>query len=233
MNNCKAVILAGGRGSRLYPVTYGIPKPLLPVGKKPIINYLIELFRSQGIRDIAVLINKDFKEDFKWWLKRYYPGEKRIKIFQEKEPLGTLGGFHLFKRWLSGKYFFLSNGDELKKLNLSEMMDFHKKRGGVATVGLFEVPDPSPYGVAVLEKGKIKEFLEKPENPPSNCISAGLYLFSPEVFDYYLGPKFSMIETDILPKLAKENKLGGFKFRGNWMDCGTFERYGRANLEWK
>ncbi len=233
MNNCKAVILAGGKGSRLYPVTYGIPKPLLPVGKKPIINYLVDLFRSQGIKDIAVLINGDFKEDFKWWLKRYYPRENKIKIFKEKEPLGTLGGFYLFKKWLSGKYFFLSNGDELKKLDLSEMINFHKKMGTVATVGLFEVPDPSAYGVAVLEKGKVKEFLEKPKNPPTNCISAGFYFFSPEIFNYYPGPKFSMIETDILPKLAKENKLGGFKFKGNWMDCGTFERYGRAASEWK
>ena len=76
MKNHKAVILAGGKGTRLYPITYEIPKPLLPVKRKPIINHLVDLFLEQGIRDIAVLVNKEFKDEFEWWEKRYYPKHK-------------------------------------------------------------------------------------------------------------------------------------------------------------
>ena len=90
------MILAGGKGTRLYPITREIPKPLLPVKRKPILNYLVELFYSFGIKDIAILINKDFREDFNWWKKRYYPKNK-IKIVEEKKPLGTFGGLWLLK----------------------------------------------------------------------------------------------------------------------------------------
>ena len=86
--NLKAVILAGGKGTRLYPITYEIPKPLLPVKKKPIINYLIDLFFNQGIKDITVLINKDFRKEFDWWKKRYYSSAisgrvPKINFFEE------------------------------------------------------------------------------------------------------------------------------------------------------
>ncbi|GAF83598.1 unnamed protein product, partial [marine sediment metagenome] len=114
MSDCnKAVILAGGKGTRLYPITYETPKSLLPVNKKPIINYLVDLFLDQNINDIAVLINQGFKEDFHWWQKRHYP-DKSILLVEEKEPLGTFGGLYLLKDWLGDSDFFMTNGDELK-----------------------------------------------------------------------------------------------------------------------
>jgi len=227
----KAVILAGGKGTRLYPVTKEIPKPLLPIKKKPIINYLVDLFLSQGVKDVAVLINKDHREDFNWWQKRYYP-KKEIKFFEESESLGTFGGIWFLKKWLGDNPFFLTNGDELKKINLLEMADFHKKTNTLATIALVEVPNPSDYGVVVCEATFVKEFIEKPKVPPSNYINSGLYLLSPKIFKYHPGPKFSMIEKDIFPNLVKEKKLAGFKFTGKWMDCGTWERYERALAEW-
>jgi len=228
----KAIILAGGRGTRLFPITYEIPKPLLTVKKKPIINYLVDLFYSLRIKDIAILINKDFREEFDWWKKRYYPKNK-IKIFEEKKPLGTFGGLYFLKDWISNGHFFLTNGDELKKIDLIKMIDFHKRLKTLATIALVKVSNPQDYGVVISKKGKVEKFLEKPKNPSSNYISSGFYLFSSEIFKYHPGPKFSMVETDIFPKLAKEKKLGGFKVRGKWMDCGTFERYERALKEWK
>jgi len=234
----KAVILAGGKGTRLYPVTKEIPKPLLPVKKKPIINYLVDLFYSQGIKDIAVLINKDFREEFDWWQKRYYPKNK-IKLVEETRPLGTFGGLCFLKDWLfplsagQANPFFLTNGDELKKIDLVKMADFHQKLKTPATIALVEVSDPQHYGVVICKNGKVKQFLEKPENPPSKYINSGLYLLSPEIFNYHPGPKFLMIEKDIFPKLAKENKLAGFKFQGKWTDCGTWERYKKALLNWE
>jgi len=257
----KAVILAGGKGTRLYPVTKEIPKPLLPVKRKPIINYLVDLFHSQGVRDVAVLISKEFREDFDWWQKRYYPSTRfarsgqipKIKLVEEKEPLGTFGGLYFLKEWLSdnpscgepAEPFFLTNGDELKKINLVEMNKFHQKFKTSATIALVKVQDPQHYGVVICKNGKVKEFLEKPspaqiskkfwagKKSSLNYINSGLYLLSPEIFNYHKGPKFTMIEKDIFPKLAKEKKLAGFKFDGKWADCGTWERYEKALREWE
>ena len=232
MKKNKAVILAGGKGTRLYPITYEIPKPLLPVGRKPIINHLVDLFLNQGIKDIAVLVNKEFKEEFEWWEKRHYPRHK-ILIQEEKEHLGTMGGLWNLKDWLSNGDFFLTNGDELKKIDLKRMTQFHQKKPVLGTIALVKVPNPQDYGVIVSKNGIVQKFLEKPKNPPTNYISSGLYIFSPEIFKYHPGLKFCMIETDLFPKLAKEGKLGALKFQGKWMDCGDFRRYERALKQWK
>jgi len=238
ISNYKAVILAGGKGTRLYPITREIPKPLLPVKRKPILNYLVELFYSFGIKDIAILINKDFREDFDWWKKRYYPKNK-IKLVEEKKPLGTFGGLWLLRNWLKNNNFFLTNGDELKKIDLRKMAFFHQKLKTPATVALVKVKNPKDYGVAICENGLILKFLEKPSpaqiskkfakgKKSANYINAGLYLLSPEIFNFHPGLKFSMIEKDILPKLAKEKKLAGFKFNGPWLDCGNWKKYSEA-----
>jgi len=228
----KAVILAGGKGTRLYPITYEIPKPLLPVKKKPIINHLVDLFLKQGTTELAVLVNKEFKDEFDWWKKRYYPKQK-ILIQEEKERLGTFGGLWILKDWLSDNNFFFTNGDELKKIDLAKMVQFHNKLPVLGTIALVKVSNPQDYGVVICKNGVVQEYLEKPKNPPSRYVSSGLYLFSPEIFKYHPGLKFSMVEADLFPKLAKERKLGGFKFNGKWMDCGTFERYEKALKEWK
>jgi len=233
----KAIILAGGKGTRLYPITKEIPKPLLPIKKKPIINYLIELFQNYGIEEIAVLINTEFKEDFKWWEKRYYnsvDSEKsfKIKLQEETKPLGTFGGLYFLREWIGNDSFFLTNGDELKKIDLVEMNKFHQKMKTPATMALVKVSNPEHYGVAICKNGKIEKFLEKPENPPSQYVSSGIYLLTPEIFNYHPGLEFAMIEKDLFPKLAKENKLAGFEFNGKWMDCGNWQRYEKALNEW-
>lgn len=231
----KAVILAGGKGTRLYPITYEIPKPLLPVNKKPIINHLVDFFLNQKVGEIFILVNKEFEDEFNWWKKRHYPKTK-ISFFKEDEPLGTFGGLWHLKKHLSQEPFFLTNGDELKKINLEKMKEFHKEQKALATIGLVKVPNPQDYGVAVCKGGLIAEFLEKPalaEIPKNPRISSGLYLLSPEIFKYHPGLKFAMIEKVLFPKLAKEKKLGGFKSNGKWQDCGTWERYEKAIKKWK
>jgi len=237
LSNYKAVILAGGKGTRLYPITKEIPKPLLPINRKPIINYLIDLFQEQGIKEIAVLISKDFREDFEWWKKRYF-SKNNIKLVEEQKPLGTFGGLFLLKHWLGDRPFFLTNGDELKEIDLLEMSRFHQKTRSLATIALVEVPDPQNYGVVLCQSGIIKEFLEKPQNPPSNYINSGLYLLSSDIFNHpvcagHYEPKFLMAEIDLFPRLAKEGKLFACKFKGKWTDCGTWERYSRALKDWK
>lgn len=239
LSNYKAVILAGGKGSRLYPVTKEIPKPLLPIKKKPIINYLVDLFTSYGVKEIAILINKDFKNHFQWWKKRYYPKAK-IRLVPEEKELGTFGGLYLLKNWIGNSKFFLTNGDELKDIDLFKMAKLHNKIKGLGTVALVEVEDAHNYGVVVCNSAKVECFIEKPENPPCKYVNSGIYLLNPEILTSPIcekiknpGSEFLMIEKDIFPELAKQGKLAGFKFNGKWTDCGTWERYEKAISEWK
>lgn len=225
----KAVILAGGMGTRLRPVTLEIPKPLLTVKKKPIVNYLIDLFARHGICDVALVINKDHKADYDWWRIRYAGDWPRVKINVVIEPkmAGTFGALRYIREWAKGEPIVVSNGDEIKDFDLSAMADFHEKHNSIASIALVSVKEPQHYGVALMRRHLVSEFLEKPKNPPSPYINSGLYMLNPEVFNYD-NPKedFLMIEKHVFPRLAKENKLAGFKVKkGKWFDCGTLERW--------
>lgn len=242
----KAVILAGGFGTRLRPVTLETPKPLLTVKRKPILNHLLELFSRHAINEPILLIHKDHQEDFKWWRKRYENNlPPKLRIAVEPEPLGTFGGLKELMPDLQ-ETFILSNGDELKDFHLTNLIKTHRenKNQPVGTIALVAVPNPSDYGVPVLDptltegkygaSGLIREFLEKPKDPPSKFISSGLYVLEPEVFNYADWSKgYLMIEKDIFPKLAAVGKLAGYKVEGGrWFDCGTFERWEQAIKEW-
>ena len=122
----------------------------------------------------------------------------------------------------------------MKELDLDAFKKFHDHHGGTASIALVEVPNPHEYGVPVMEGYKILNFLEKPENPPSNMISSGLYLLNPEIFNHAdFSKDYIMIEKDIFPKIAAADKLFGFPVKnGRWFDCGTFERWSKAIEEW-
>ena len=232
----KANILAGGLGTRLRPITYEIPKPLIPVKKKPILNHLIDFFHRSKVSEIGILASRDHEEDFKRWRelwKNEMPDEK-ITLFFEDTPRGTFGGMPIVRDWLGQETFFLSNGDELKDLDLEAFQNFHRSHDGIGSIALIEVPDPHEYGVPVMEEEKIKNFLEKPAHPPSNMISSGLYCLDPEIFNHAdFSKDFLMIEKDIFPKVATEGKLYGFRVKnGRWYDCGTLERWEKAIKEW-
>lgn len=232
----KAVILAGGLGTRLRPVTLETPKPLITVKRKPVLNHLLELFSRHGIEESIILIHKDHQDDFYWWQKRYADTlPKGLSIEVEPEPMGTFGGLRAISSELTSP-FILSNGDELKDFHLTNLVKAHKENSikPVATIALVEVENPSDYGVPILDGNKIIQFLEKPKNPPSKFISSGLYVVDPSVFSYAdWDKKFLMIEKDIFPKLAEAGKLAGYKVEnGRWYDCGTFERWEKAIKEW-
>ncbi|HEY4475628.1 MAG TPA: nucleotidyltransferase family protein [Candidatus Paceibacterota bacterium] len=236
----KAIILAGGAGTRLYPVTLETPKPLLTVNRKPIINYLIELFRSHGVEEVKVIIRPQDRSEFEWWLKRWKEsfGAAEISFEAEPKPMGTIGYWarHL-NRWTGAEPFFLTNGDELKEVNLRDMEEWHRRESACATIALVKVPNPEEYGVAVLNEPHIIEFLEKPQKPPTNLISSGLYLIQPEALDYFserlkAGQEFLMIEKDLFPRLAQDRKLVAYKSSGKWYDCGNLARWERAIKEW-
>jgi len=232
----KAVILAGGAGTRLRPVTYEIPKPLVPVRKKPIINHLIELFQRHNINEVAILASKSHEDDFRRWQKAWEDelAQAKINIFYEEKPRGTFGGLQMLKEWLGDKNFVLTNGDELKDLDLGKLIEIHLAQAPIGTIALVQAEKPQEYGVPILDGTVITQFLEKPEDPPSNFINSGLYVFSPGVFDYAdFSQEHIMTEKDIFPKLAAEGRLHGFKIEnGRWYDCGNLERWEKAMREW-
>ena len=226
----KAVLLVGGRGSRLRPLTDKIPKALLEVQSKTITEHLFDLLKKYGIRD-GVLCVGYLKDKIK---EHFGDGTKigvNINYVEENEPLGTAGPLKLAKKYLKDS-FIVSNGDELKNINIPRMFRLHKRKNALATIALTTVDDPSNYGVARLDGSRIVEFVEKPSNPPSNLISAGFYILEPEVIGM-IPDGFSMLEKDVFPKLAKMGRLRGFPFAGQWFDIGNIERYRIAEKKWE
>lgn len=229
----KGLILAAGEGTRLHPLTLEIPKPLLPVGKIPVITYLVELYLKYGIRDIKINIQKKHLEDFYKWKATYFPREK-IEFIVESKPSGTFTPIakKLNPKWFS-KTMVVSNGDELKELNLKKVIDWHKRKMALVTVGLVKVKNPKAYGSVKMKGDKIIEFGEKSKKPLSFYINSGLYIMEPGVRKYFpKGKRFAMLETDLFPKLAKEKKLFGYKWKGKWMDVGTWKRWEEAIKNW-
>jgi len=232
----KALIQAGGKGTRLRPITYEIPKPLVPIKKKPIVNHIIEFFARCGVDDIALLVSEDHRADFVRWEKAWkdeFPKAK-ISIFHEDTPRGTFGGLPIVADWIGNETFLMTNGDDVKDFDLQAMLRMHQELKPIATMALFPVERPSDQGVPVREGHYITEFLEKPEHPPSNLINMGVYILEPEVLAHIDSARPAMmIEHDVFPKLAKDRKLVGYEVKnGRWFSCDTIERWEKAMREW-
>lgn len=228
----KAVILAGGKGTRLRPLTDSMPKALIEIQGKTVTEHLFDLLKKYGIRDCYITIGH-LKENIKDFFGDGSKFGMNISYVEEEEPLGTAGPLRLVKDELK-ESFIVSNGDELKDINIPRMYRLHKRKNALATIALTTVDNPSQYGVARLEGSRILEFVEKPkkENAPSNLINSGFYILEPEVIDM-IPEGFCMFEKDIFPKLAQMGRLRGFPFQGQWFDTGNLERLERARKLWK
>lgn len=231
----RAVILAGGEGTRLRPVTLEIPKPLIPVQGVPIASWLVRLFASHGVEEVTVIYPTRWKRAFESWAQGIHP--TCVSLFEEREPMGTLGA--LVHEISHGEDpLFVTNGDELKGLDLSTLSSAHLEPSsqleeGIATIALVRVANPSEYGVAEVVDKKIVRFHEKPQNPPSNLINSGLYVVDPVLFsEMDRSKRFLMFEKDLFPQLAEQGRLHGCPLNGPWYDCGTMERWERAIREW-
>ncbi len=228
----KAVLLLGGKGTRFRPITYELPKALLPVQGKTVPEHLIDLFKKYNITDLIFSVGYKAQQ-----IKDYYGnGSKygvKITYVEEREPLGSAGAIKLAANLLE-KTFIVTNGDELKDIDLEEMFKFHRENKALITTALTTVKDPYVYGVAKLKGNKILEFVEKPakNKAPSNLINSGLSIWEPEVLKT-IKSGFTMYEKDIFPSLAKKGRLFGYIFSGQWFDTGTPERYEIAIKKWK
>ena len=220
----KAIILVGGEGTRLRPFTYELPKAMLPIQGKPMVLHVLEQLKSHGIVDIVLAIGYKGEQIRQFFSDGHQFGLD-IKYVTEKKPLGTAGPLRLAKKYLK-EPFFIVWGDILSHLDLTDFMHFHKEHSGLVTVALTTVADPSRYGVALLNGNKIVGFVEKPKKgkAPSNLINSGMAIMESEVIKKYVPKRGkAMVEYDIYPKLAKEGKLYGYPFQGQWFDTGTHE----------
>ncbi|KAL7265368.1 hypothetical protein ACSBR1_003189 [Camellia fascicularis] len=226
----KALILVGGFGTRLRPLTLSMPKPLVEFANKPMILHQIEALKAIGVTEVILAINYQ-PEIMLSFLKEF---EKKLDIkitcSQETEPLGTAGPLALARNKLidddSGKPFFVLNSDVICDYPFKEMIDFHNSHGGEASIVVTKVDEPSKYGVVIIEEttGKVEKFVEKPKIFVGNKINAGIYLLSPSVLNRIeLRP--TSIEKQVFPSIAAENKLYAMVLPGFWMDIGQPKDY--------
>ena len=220
----KALILVGGFGTRLRPLTFSCPKPLVEFGNKPVLVHQIEALAKVGVTEIVLAVAYQpevMQENLAAYEKEY--GVK-ITCSQETTPLGTAGPLKLAEQILktdneSGMFFVL-NADVICEYPFGDLLEFHKSHGREGTIMVFKVDEPSRFGVVVSdEDGRIQRFVEKPKEFISSCINAGLYLFNTSIIDR-IENRPTSIEREIFPKMAEDADLYSFVLQGFWMDVG-------------
>ena len=221
----EAIILAGGFGTRLRPLTYSRAKSLLPIINKPMIAHLIEILPKE-VDTIILAVNYRKNQIEEYFNENNFGRE--IIVNDEPEPLGTGGAVKFAEEHITDK-FFVINSDIICSLDMGKMMDFHIKNKAVSTISLWPVNNVSEFGVAdVLDDGNIIGFVEKPkpEDAPSNFINAGAYLLEPQILDYIDVGRLVSMEKEIFPQIIDDTKrFYGYKFQGYWMDIGRITSY--------
>lgn len=216
-----AVLLAGGKGTRLAPFTISLPKPLMPVGNHPILEILIKQLKEAGVNKVIIcvgylesLIRSYFGDGSKFGIEIVYSSED--------QPLGTAGPMKLIQSQLTDTFFFM-NGDIFTDVDLREMYKFHKTNNATATIGLTRRTVDIDFGVIKIdEKSEFTEWKEKPTL--EYLVSMGMYVFEPSVLKYLPGDFFNVPDLIIRLHDAKE-KVSGFQHKGQWLDIGRIEDY--------
>jgi NDP-sugar pyrophosphorylase family protein len=217
----KAVILAGGKGTRLHPFSFTIPKPLMPIGQDPILLHLMNRLKQNGINHFLLAIG--YQSEL---IKAYFGnGEKfgvKIDYFQEDKPLGTAGPLALMRDHLDeDDYFFLVNGDIYTELNFRAMMDFAISGNHDLVVGYVEKVEKCPYGVLDIQNDLITKIIEKPER--RYCISSGIYVLHKRALKLLPNNAFFTIPDLINARFAHSLSVGAFPIRDFWLGIEDVE----------
>jgi mannose-1-phosphate guanylyltransferase len=226
----QALVLAGGEGTRLRPLTYTVAKPVLPLVGRPHIAYVIDWLARHGVDDVIISCGH-LAEGMRSVLGSLDLGA-HIRFAEEPDPRGTAGAIRFAEDMLTDRFFVL-NGDVLCDLDLTAQVELHERTGARATIALFPVDDPTGYGlVHRREDGEITEFLEKPEpdQVDTDEINAGAYLLERSVLEEIPPDRAVSIEREVFPKLIG-NGLYGIRLEGYWIDIGTPERFLQANWD--
>lgn len=223
----KAVVMAGGEGTRLRPLTSMRPKPMVPVVNQPVMEHILGLVKHHGISEVVAtlafmpqVIEDYFGDGDEWGME--------ISYAVEETPLGTAGSVKNAAEALTDTFVVIS-GDALTDINLSEVIRFHREHGGVVTIALKRVPDPLEFGVVITdENGRVERFLEKPTwgQVFSDTINTGIYVVEPEVLDYIPEGRFFDFSSDLFPALMADGReIYGCVVDGYWADIGSLEGY--------
>ncbi|MDQ4131880.1 MAG: sugar phosphate nucleotidyltransferase, partial [Actinomycetota bacterium] len=229
----KAVIMAGGEGTRLRPLTSNQPKPLMPLVNQPLMEHVVRLLKRHGFDDIVVTLA------FLPQAIRSYFGDGsefdvRLVYATERTPLGTAGSVRNARDELDEPFLVIS-GDVLTDIDLTDLVEFHREKGGVATVALKSMENPLEFGIVITrDDGSIERFLEKPSwgQVFSDTVNTGIYVFEPEIFDFIPADTSVDFSGDVFPKLLADGKpMFGYRAEGYWEDVGTLDAYVRAHRD--
>ncbi len=226
----KAFLLAAGLGTRLKPLTDRVPKCLLPIRETPLLGIWFELCRQHGITEVLVNAHSHVG-----MVKDYVANSKAglsIRVSEEPTLLGSAGTLRANYDWVASEpEFFVLYADVLTNVDLTELLEFHRERDVAATIGLYEVTNPSQCGiVSVDQDGMVRDFVEKPAKPASNLAFTGVLVASHAIFESV--PKIAPADFgfDVLPKLI--GRMAAYKVSDYLVDIGTVEKYERAQTNW-
>ena len=216
----KAMVLAAGLGTRLKPITFEVPKPMVPVLDRPVMAHIVGLLHSQGFDDLIANVHH-YPDTI-----RDYFGD-RLTYRHEDELLGTAGGVRNVADFFGDEPVVVVSGDALTDLDLTALVERHKSAGGIATLTVQKVPDTREYGVVIHDsEGRIQGFQEKPE--PAEALSdlgnCGIYCFSPEIFDFFPEEPFADWAQDVFPALLENDvPFHVHEIESYWNDVGSLE----------
>ncbi len=233
----QAVILASGEGVNMRPFTYEVPKPLIPVGGRPLLEHTLALLREAGLTHLIITVSH-LAEKVE---QHFSDGQKfgvHITYAHESKPSGTGGALLAARKHLSNNPFVVLYGDVLVKLDVNDLLKTHREtKAAISTIAVTSVADPSAFGAVKLRGTRVVEFSEKPSTSAdtSRLVFAGVAALSPSVFSFF--PKRHRaglsLEDDIFPKLISEGRLFAYPFEGEWFDVSTPEIYERVLQQWK
>jgi len=229
----KAVVMAGGSGSRLRPMTVGRPKPMVPVVNQPVMGHILNLVKDHGLTDVVVTVQylADMIEDYFGEGQGY---DLNISYSLEDAPLGTAGSVKNAQKFLDEPFIVIS-GDAMTDIDLNKVIEFHKAKRSKVTLTLYRVPNPLEYGVIIVDdEGRIQRFLEKPSwgEVISDTVNTGIYVIEPEILDFIEPDVPFDFSNDLFPLLMKKGiPLYGYVADGYWCDVGDIREYMRATSD--
>ena len=221
----KVIILAGGLGTRLYPVMKDLPKPMAPVGNKCFLEIILELMKKNGLTDFIFCVRHMAEKIVEYFGDGSRFGVK-IRYSTEKVPLGTGGAIGLL-RYVIKETFCVLNGDTYQELDVEQCIAQHKSSGAIGTMTLLKVGDSSRYGQVITDQGGyVTDFHEKGNVVQDSYINTGLYVLEPAVFDYIHQNKFVSLEKDVFSAILEDDKkINTYKNVKNFFDIGIPEDY--------
>ena len=226
----KAFLLAAGHGTRLRPLTDRIPKCLLPIRGVPLLAIWLEICRRYGVDEVLVNLHSQSQMVRDFVAKTHLA--IRVRLFEEPILLGSAGTLRANRAWVACEpSFWVFYADILTTANLTRMADFHRQHQGVTTLGVCRVADPSRSGIVVVDKGgTVRQFIEKPENPPGNLAFGGILLARPELLESVPEEGPADLGRDVLPRLV--NRMFAYLITDYHLDIGTPESYSAAQTAW-